>query len=96
MRYNKMSVPDGAGFRLISKAVERYRGQSTSCMVYAELYEEVNTLDNAHIEPGNYMMYIDREYTHDIESYRLVVIKNGTKHRCSIYDILKTDLVKDL
>jgi hypothetical protein len=94
-----MSVPDGVGFRLISKAIEKYRKNCTSCMVYAELYETVNTVNdttNTSIEPGNYMMYIDRNCIHDLETYELVIIKNGIKHHCSIYDILKTELVKDL
>ncbi len=91
-----MSVPDGNGYRLISKAIEKYRGNSTISMVYSELHETINTDNNVDIEPGNYIMYIDRNYTHDLEEYKLVIIKNGTKYYTSIYDILKTDLVKDL
>ena len=89
-------VPDGTGFRLIEKAIEKYRSHSTISMIYSELYEKIHSLDNKEIEPGNYIMYIDRDYGNMSTDYILIIIRNGTKLRCSIYDILKTDLVKDL
>ena len=36
-----MSVPDGTGFRLISKVIEKFRSPSTALMVYGELKEAV-------------------------------------------------------
>lgn len=91
-----MSVPDGTGFRLISKVIEKFRSPSTALMVYAELKESVKSNSNVEIEPGNYLMYIDNEYLHGLESYKLVIVKNGAKYYCSIYDVLKTSLVEDL
>ena len=92
-----MSVPDGVGFRLIEKAVDKYRGHGTISMVYAELYEAIESDDHKVIDPGNYIMYIDRNYSdHSTTNYKLIVIKNGTKHYCCIYDILKTSLVEKL
>ena len=91
-----MSVPDAVGFRLIEKAVDKYRGHGTISMVYAELYEAIESNDHKVIDPGNYIMYIDKDYIHESMDYKLIVIKNGTKYYCSIYEILKTSLVEKL
>ena len=91
-----MEDPNSTNYELISTVINKYRVRSTLSMIYGELYEQIHSLDNRGIEPGNYLMYIDTQYTNDLESYKLVIIKNGTKLNCSIYDILKTSLVKDI
>ena len=89
-------VPDSKGFKLISDAVRKYCVHSTAPMIYAELYEKIHSTDNREIEPGNYIMYINQDCSNDTNNYSLVVIKNGTKLNCYIYDILKTSLVEDI